>query len=97
MKKTFSMAPECCAMGLSSVRVDTGGGGCVQTKMRFFTIFGEIGGESRKMRGEIAGDILPAVKSCRGRHGEIVPTPAGTVKLHPPRLGGCSGGERITT
>ena len=28
-------------MGLSSVRVDTGGGGCVQTKMRFFTIFGE--------------------------------------------------------
>ena len=57
------MAPECCAMGLSSVRVDTGGGGCVQTKMRFFTIFGE---ESRGMRGEIAGDILPAVKSCRG-------------------------------
>ena len=49
-------------MGLSSVRVDTGGGGCVQTKMRFFTIFG---GESRGMRGEIAGDILPAVKSCR--------------------------------
>jgi hypothetical protein len=40
MKKTFSMAPECCAMGLSSVRVDTGGGGFVQTKMRFFTIFG---------------------------------------------------------
>ena len=24
------------------------------------------------MRGEIAGVILPAVKSCRGRHGEIV-------------------------
>jgi hypothetical protein len=51
--------------------------------------------ESRGMRGEIAGVILPAVKSCRGRHGEIVLTPAGTVKLHPPRLGGCSGGERI--
>ena len=50
-------------MGLSSVRVDTGGGGCVQTKMRFFTIFG---GESRRVRGEIAGVILPAVKSCRG-------------------------------
>lgn len=39
------MAPESCAMGLSSVRVDTGGGGCVQTKMRFFTIFGEIGAD----------------------------------------------------
>ena len=32
-------------MGLSSVRVDTGGGGCVQTKMRFFTIFGERGAD----------------------------------------------------
>ena len=32
-------------MGLSSVRVDTGGGGFVQTKMRFFTIFGEIGAD----------------------------------------------------
>ena len=68
MKKTFSMTPVCCAMGLSSVRVDTGGGGCVQTKMRFFTIFGE---ELRKMRGEIAGGIQPAVKSCRKRRCEI--------------------------
>ena len=45
MKKTLIAAPGNCAMGLSSVRVDTGGGGCVQTKMRFFTIFGEIGAD----------------------------------------------------
>ena len=32
-------------MGLSSVGVDTGGWECVQTKMRFFTIFGEIGAD----------------------------------------------------
>ena len=49
--------------------------------------------ESRGMRGEIAGDIQPAVKSCRSGTVKLW----GTVKLHPPRLGGCSGGERITT
>ena len=49
--------------------------------------------ENRGMRGEIAGDILPAVKSCRDGTVKLY----GTVKLHPPRLGGCSGGERITT
>jgi hypothetical protein len=69
-------------------------GMCSNKNAIFYNFWGKV---SLKMRGEIAGDILPAVKSCRGRHGEIVPAGVGTVKLHPPRLGGCSGGERITT